>query len=110
MAHNTKTEEPGFREMTAIIDPSHSMESVTNKISNIPLNPVFPKSIILSGGIGLIVVGLLFTSIMWLLIQGTGIWGINQPVSWGFAIINFVWWIGIGHAGTLISAILFLFR
>ena len=38
--------------------------------------------------------------------EGVGIWGINIPVAWGFAIMNFVWWIGIGHAGTLISAIL----
>ena len=44
------------------------------------------------------------------LLQGVGIWGINIPVGWGFAIINFVWWIGIGHAGTLISAILLLLR
>ena len=42
--------------------------------------------------------------------QGVGIWGINVPVGWGFAIVCLVWWIGIGHAGTLISAILFLFR
>ena len=42
--------------------------------------------------------------------KGVGIWGINIPVGWGFAIINFVWWIGIGHAGTLISAILLLLR
>jgi molybdopterin-containing oxidoreductase family membrane subunit len=41
---------------------------------------------------------------------GAGVWGINHPVMWGWAIINFVWWIGIGHAGTLISAILFLCR
>jgi molybdopterin-containing oxidoreductase family membrane subunit len=41
---------------------------------------------------------------------GIGIWGINIPVAWGFDIINFVWWIGIGHAGTLISAVLLLFR
>jgi molybdopterin-containing oxidoreductase family membrane subunit len=46
----------------------------------------------------------------YLLAVGVGIWGINQPVGWGFAIINFVWWIGIGHAGTLISAILLLLR
>ena len=39
-----------------------------------------------------------------------GIWGVNIPVGWGFDIVNFVWWIGIGHAGTLISAILLLFR
>ena len=45
-----------------------------------------------------------------LLFRGIGIWGINIPVGWGFAIINFVWWIGIGHAGTLISAILLLLR
>jgi molybdopterin-containing oxidoreductase family membrane subunit len=44
----------------------------------------------------------------WLIIKGVGVWGINIPVGWGFAIINFVWWIGIGHAGTLISAILLL--
>ncbi|MBX5480496.1 MAG: polysulfide reductase NrfD [Myxococcaceae bacterium] len=43
-------------------------------------------------------------------IHGVGTWGVNVPVAWGFAIINFVWWIGIGHAGTLISAILFLFQ
>ena len=43
-------------------------------------------------------------------LKGTGIWGVNIPVGWGFAIVNFVWWIGIGHAGTLISAILLLFR
>ena len=40
--------------------------------------------------------------------KGVGIWGINMPVAWGFAIVNFVWWIGIGHAGTFISAILLL--
>jgi molybdopterin-containing oxidoreductase family membrane subunit len=46
----------------------------------------------------------------YLFLKGVGIWGINIPVGWGFAIINFVWWIGIGHAGTLISAILALLR
>ncbi len=46
----------------------------------------------------------------WLLVKGIGVWGINMPVGWGFDIINFVWWIGIGHAGTLISAILLLLR
>ena len=45
-----------------------------------------------------------------LLMTGIGIWGNNVPVGWAFDIINFVWWIGIGHAGTLISAILLLFR
>jgi molybdopterin-containing oxidoreductase family membrane subunit len=51
---------------------------------------------------------LLSVAVSWLLFRGVGIWGINQPVAWGFAIVNFVWWIGIGHAGTFISAILLL--
>ena len=53
---------------------------------------------------------LLVIALTWLLLKGVGIWGINIPVGWGFAIINFVWWIGIGHAGTLISAILLLLQ
>ena len=51
---------------------------------------------------------LLNVSIGWLLFKGVGIWGVNIPVAWGFAIVKFVWWIGIGHAGTFISAILLL--
>lgn len=51
---------------------------------------------------------LLFVSIGWLFVRGIGLWGVNIPIAWGFAIINFVWWIGIGHAGTFISAILLL--
>ena len=54
--------------------------------------------------------GLLGVTVTYLLLRGVGIWGIEIPVAWGFAIINFVWWIGIGHAGTLISAILLLFK
>jgi molybdopterin-containing oxidoreductase family membrane subunit len=53
---------------------------------------------------------LLVYAITYLFIRGVGIWGINMPVAWGFAIINFVWWIGIGHAGTFISAMLLLMR
>lgn len=49
-------------------------------------------------------------AIGWLIWEGTGIWGLNNPMGWGWAIVNFVFWVGIGHAGTLISAILFLFR
>ncbi|MBS1717671.1 MAG: polysulfide reductase NrfD [Armatimonadetes bacterium] len=56
------------------------------------------------------VLQLLPIGVGWLLYQGIGIWGNNQPAAWGFDIINFVWWIGIGHAGTLISAILLLLQ
>ena len=51
---------------------------------------------------------MLMFALAYLLVRGIGIWGVNVPVAWGFAIVNFVWWIGIGHAGTLISAILLL--
>ena len=56
------------------------------------------------------VMAILLGSIAYLFWEGTGIWGLNNPVGWGWAIVNFVFWVGIGHAGTLISAILFLFR
>ncbi len=54
--------------------------------------------------------GLFFGLIGYLFATGVGVWGNNQPVAWGFPIVNFVFWVGIGHAGTLISAVLFLFR
>ncbi|MEO0414598.1 MAG: NrfD/PsrC family molybdoenzyme membrane anchor subunit [Verrucomicrobiota bacterium] len=54
--------------------------------------------------------GCLAFTLVYLVSTGVGIWGNNQPVAWGWAIVNFVFWIGIGHAGTLISAILFLTR
>jgi molybdopterin-containing oxidoreductase family membrane subunit len=57
-----------------------------------------------------LLVNLLMIAITWLFVRGVGVWGINMPVAWGFAIVNFVWWIGIGHAGTLISAILLLLK
>ena len=59
------------------------------------------------GGLGA-AVGVLGLAVALLFAKGVGIWGIRIPVGWGFAITNFVWWIGIGHAGTLISAILLL--
>src|SRR5713101_8832741 len=60
--------------------------------------------------IGLAGTGLLFAAIAVTFAKGIGMWGNNIPVAWAFGIINFVWWIGIGHAGTLISAILLLFQ
>lgn len=59
---------------------------------------------------GFLGVNLLLLAITILILFGIGVWGNNQPVGWGFDIINFVWWIGIGHAGTLISAVLLLLR
>ncbi len=97
------TEEP-------IIEQGHTYASITDKISSIVLTRKTPKGWFIGFGIAFAVTMMLFYALGYLLIKGTGIWGINNPVGWGFAIINLVWWIGIGHAGTLISAILLLMR
>ena len=93
-----------------IIAPGHTYASVTDKISAIVLTGRTPRGWWIGFGVAFALVMLLLYSVAYLLAVGTGIWGINVPVGWGFAIINFVWWIGIGHAGTLISAILLLLR
>src|SRR5438045_6642048 len=61
-------------------------------------------------GVGFVMTMMFLVAITYLFTKGVGIWGIDVPVMWGFAIVNFVWWIGIGHAGTLISAILLLLK
>ncbi|HWZ54844.1 MAG TPA: NrfD/PsrC family molybdoenzyme membrane anchor subunit [Verrucomicrobiae bacterium] len=93
-----------------IIGPGYNFASVTDKISAIVLSRRTPKWWIYGFVISFALVILLTVSVTYLLVAGLGIWGITVPVGWGFAIINFVWWIGIGHAGTLISAILLLLR
>ena len=87
-----------------------SYTSITEKISGVVLTRETPVPWFLAALVGFMLVGILQIAIAYLLYEGVGIWGINIPIGWGFAIINFVWWIGIGHAGTLISAILLLFR
>src|SRR2546427_4914151 len=84
--------------------------SVTDKISAIVLQRKTPVGWFIGFAISFALFQLLLLTITNLLFNGIGLWGINQPVGWGFAIINFVWWIGIGHAGTLISAILLLLQ
>jgi Ni/Fe-hydrogenase subunit HybB-like protein len=91
-----------------VIAPGQTYASVTEKISAIVLTRRFRPGWLLLLGISTLLVGLLLVAVSYLLVKGPGIWGINIPVAWGFAITNFVWWIGIGHAGTLISAFLLL--
>jgi Ni/Fe-hydrogenase subunit HybB-like protein len=93
-----------------ILGPGHDFASVTDKISSIVLSRRTPRWWIIGFLISFALVCLLMVATTYLLVLGVGIWGIQIPVGWGFAIINFVWWIGIGHAGTLISAILLLLR
>src|SRR5437588_6756696 len=86
-----------------IIGPGQDLGTVTDRIGGVVLTKHTPIFWIAIFGVAAMLVGMLQTAIGYLLFKGTGIWGINIPVGWGFAIINFVWWIGIGHAGTLIS-------
>src|SRR6202046_2922493 len=94
----------------AVIPPCHTFISVTQKIAGIVLTSNTPLGwffgLIVASGVA----SLVLIAVTWLVLKGVGIWGLDIPVGWGFAIINFVWWIGIGHAGTLISAILLLFK
>ena len=92
-----------------LVQGGHTFGSVTDTVCSIvESRPQLWWFAALS--VALMVVGLLGASIGWLIWEGTGIWGLNNPVGWGWAIVNFVFWVGIGHAGTLISAVLFLFR
>ena len=102
--------EPAGRVSPPVIEPGHSFESVTDSISAIVLTQTPTRGWWVGLGIGFLLFCGLILSLFKLVTVGTGIWGNNVPVAWAFDIINFVWWIGIGHAGTLISAILLLFR
>jgi Ni/Fe-hydrogenase subunit HybB-like protein len=91
-----------------IIGP-HSPRTVSEKITSIIFDKT-PLWWLLAFGVAFSLLMLFIVSVTTLLVKGVGVFGINVPVGWGFDIINFVWWIGIGHAGTLISAILLLLR
>ena len=97
-------------ESRAVIGPGYTFGSVTDKISSIVMTRKTPLFWFIGFAIGFLLTMVLLFSVGVLLLRGIGIWGVNAPVGWGFAIVNFVWWIGIGHAGTLISAILLLLR
>ena len=97
-------------EAQPLLAPGHTLATVTDKISSIVLVRGTTKGWIFGFAIAFSLLMLLMMAVSYLLFKGVGIWGVNIPIGWGFAIVNFVWWIGIGHAGTLISAILLLFR
>lgn len=93
-----------------VIGPGYTFASITDKISMIVLRKGSPRGWIVGFAITFLLTGMMMNTIAVLLLKGVGIWGNNVPVGWAFDIINFVWWIGIGHAGTLISAILLLLK
>jgi Ni/Fe-hydrogenase subunit HybB-like protein len=91
-----------------LLEPGHTYASVTDKIAAVVLTRPLGIGWLAGFSVAFLAVMILFVAVAWLFTKGVGIWGINIPIGWGFAIVNFVWWIGIGHAGTLISAILYL--
>jgi Ni/Fe-hydrogenase subunit HybB-like protein len=93
-----------------VMAPGYTFGSVTDKISAIVLTRKTPRGWWIGFLLAFALTNLLLLAITYLLVKGVGIWGVDIPVGWGFAIVNFVWWIGIGHAGTLISAILLLLK
>src|SRR5688572_10732004 len=101
---------PAVRPRAPVLEPGHTYASVTDAIASIVLSHRQPLFWFVGLAISFGLTMVLMAAVAWLFIRGIGVWGVNVPIGWGFAIVNFVWWIGIGHAGTLISAILLLFR
>jgi molybdopterin-containing oxidoreductase family membrane subunit len=92
-----------------VVEPGLTADQFTDQITSIVLQRP-PLGWYAGFFVAFLLVLVLLTAVTYLLLAGIGIWGVNIPVAWGMAIANFVWWIGIGHAGTLISAILLLLR
>ena len=110
MGASIKPRKTAFGTQHPVVGPGQDYATIDGKISGVVLEQRHPRSWLLGFGVAFLALMLFLYTILYLLTRGVGIWGINVPVAWGFAIINFVWWIGIGHAGTLISAILLLMR
>lgn len=110
MAKGPENQAPSASNHDPLIGPGHDIRSVTDKIGSIVLTRKTSRGWLIGFAFSFLLVLVLMYSIAYLFAVGVGVWGINIPVAWGFAIVNFVWWIGIGHAGTLISAILLLLK
>ena len=110
MASESLPSSGGIGDGQHVLAPGHTFGSVTDKISALVLTRPFNWRWFAGFGASFGLTIMLGVAVSYVLLRGVGIWGINQPVGWGFAIVNFVWWIGIGHAGTLISAILLLLK
>jgi molybdopterin-containing oxidoreductase family membrane subunit len=110
MATDLSSLNPAAVETLPVVEPGQTVEGVNEKISGLVLRRRTPLWLIGAFFLAFLLVMVLLAAVTWLFVRGVGIWGVEVPVAWGFAITNFVWWIGIGHAGTLISAILLLLR
>jgi molybdopterin-containing oxidoreductase family membrane subunit len=91
-----------------ILPPGQSYARVTDEIAGIPVHYPARRNWWIGFGLSVLLLLLFTVALAVLFWYGVGVWGINIPVNWGFAILNYVWWLGLGHAGTLISALLLL--
>ena len=106
-------QDPALRELNPpLVQGATGYHDLTDQISSIVEAPVYetPMKYWIALGITSSILVLLLCMLGYLAVTGIGVWGNNRPIGWAWDITNFVFWIGIGHAGTLISAILFLFR
>jgi molybdopterin-containing oxidoreductase family membrane subunit len=97
------------RRRLSLVRGGHGFADVTRMVCH-PLERKTPLGWWIGFGVSASFLGLFLAMVTYLILTGIGVWGLNSPHGWGFDITNFVWWVGIGHAGTLISAILYLFR
>ena len=104
----TAHEDPRTR--APLVIGHHDFASVTETVARLAERPKPPRAWTIAFAISASILAMFGVLLLYLVTTGIGVWGNNQPVGWAFDITNFVFWIGIGHAGTLISAILFLFR
>ncbi|MGN6487485.1 MAG: NrfD/PsrC family molybdoenzyme membrane anchor subunit [Devosia sp.] len=93
-----------------VIRGAPSSPEIARRIASVPLRPRLPRGFWLAFAACFVLALLFLFAVTWLLVAGIGSIGLNIPAAWGFLIVNTVWWIGIGHAGTLISAVLLLLR
>ena len=108
MLPDNTVEAPGAR--APLVLGGNDFASVTEKVCGIVERPKPPRWWYAALAVSSALTAVLVAMLAYLFLVGIGVWGVMIPVAWGFAIVNFVFWVGIGHAGTLISAILFLFR
>lgn len=103
-------DDPRHRAPLVTGETALSLHAVTETVAGVAEARHPPKAWYIAMAISLTFVGILGVMVLYLFFTGVGVWNLNRPVGWAFDITNFVFWVGIGHAGTLISAILFLFR
>ncbi|MFN8177196.1 MAG: NrfD/PsrC family molybdoenzyme membrane anchor subunit [bacterium] len=108
LAFAETSEDPRVR--PPLVLGENDFASVTDKVCRVVETAKTPRGWWVLFGIAVTLLGVLGAMVLYLFFEGVGVWGLNNPVGWGFDITNFVFWVGIGHAGTLISAILYLFR